>query len=66
MAKNADTVRNGKHGQNDDPLQTTKGAFLAGEVEKYRDVDIMVDIPEFERVVEQARDMVLTRRIPPS
>jgi hypothetical protein len=39
------------------------GAFLGGvsQMEKYRDVDIHVDIPEFERVIEQARDMVLAK-----
>ena len=36
------------------------------EIDKYRDVDIMVDIPEFQRVVEQARDMVLEKRRTPS
>ena len=61
MARDKDTRHNGR--EESDALQTTKGAFLAGEVEKYRDVDIHVNIPEFERVVEQARDMVLMRRL---
>ena len=66
MARNRDTSRDNQRGVDDDPLQTTKGAFLSGvdEIEKYRDVDISVDISEFERIVEQARDMVLLRRKP--
>ena len=51
-------------GEGANPLQTTKGAFLEGidRIEWFRDVDIQVDIGEFERVVEQARDVVLTQR----
>ena len=42
------------------------GAFLDGlsQMEKYRDVDIHVNIPEFARVIEQARDNVLAKRLP--
>jgi len=64
MAQNRDTVKNGVRGRNDNPKQTTKGAFMEGieSIENYRDVDIHVNIPEFARVIEQARDMVMLRR----